>query len=128
MSIMGPVWAPNFLLDTTRMRLQDPSNTLMLRWYLQPQTLPKAWILSVWSGCIAYFKHPAAPQRASIMSIMGPVWAPNFLLYTTQYEASRPLQEASRPLQHSNVEVVFTATNTAKSMYFERFVGLYSAF
>ena len=32
MSIMGPVWAPNFLLDTTHMRLQDPSKTLsMLR-------------------------------------------------------------------------------------------------
>ena len=33
MSIMGPVWAPNFLVDTTHMRLQDPSTTLgMLRW------------------------------------------------------------------------------------------------
>ena len=31
--IMGPVWAPNLLLDTTHMRLQDPSKTLdMLRW------------------------------------------------------------------------------------------------
>ena len=33
MSIMGPVWAPDFLLDTTYMRLQDHSKTLiMLRW------------------------------------------------------------------------------------------------
>ena len=33
MSIMGPVRAPNFLLDTTYMRLQDHSKTLiMLRW------------------------------------------------------------------------------------------------
>ena len=29
---MGPVWAPNFLLDTIVMRLQDPSKALgMLR-------------------------------------------------------------------------------------------------
>ena len=28
MSIMGPVWAPNFPSDTTHMRLQDPSKTL----------------------------------------------------------------------------------------------------
>ena len=27
MSIMRPVWAPNFPLDTTHMRLQDPSRT-----------------------------------------------------------------------------------------------------
>ena len=33
MSIMGPVWAPNVPLDTTHMRLQDPSKTLdLLRW------------------------------------------------------------------------------------------------
>ena len=33
MSIMGPVWAPNCPLDTTHMRLYDPSKTLgMLRW------------------------------------------------------------------------------------------------
>ena len=33
MSIMGPVWAPNFLVDTTYMRLQDHSKTLiMLMW------------------------------------------------------------------------------------------------
>ena len=33
MSITGPVWAPNFPLDTTHMSLQDPSTTLgMLRW------------------------------------------------------------------------------------------------
>ena len=31
--MMEPVWAPNFPLDTTHMRLQDPSKTLdMLRW------------------------------------------------------------------------------------------------
>ena len=33
MSIIGPVWAPNFPLDTKHIRLQDPSKTLdMLRW------------------------------------------------------------------------------------------------
>ena len=33
MSVMGPVWVPKFLLDTTHMRPQDPSKTLdMLRW------------------------------------------------------------------------------------------------
>ena len=31
-SIMGPVWAPNFLLDTTHMRFQHSSKTVgMLR-------------------------------------------------------------------------------------------------
>ena len=53
MSIMGPVWAPNFLLDTIHMRLQDPSKTLsMLRnegpivlMMLAQTNIPKTWIV-----------------------------------------------------------------------------------
>ena len=35
MSIMGLVWAPNFLLDTTHMRLQNPSKSLGILRYLE---------------------------------------------------------------------------------------------
>ena len=53
MSIMGPVWGPNFLLDTIHMRLQDPSKTLsMLRnegpivlMMLAQTNIPKTWIV-----------------------------------------------------------------------------------
>ena len=34
-SIMGLVWAPNFLLDTTHMRLQNPSKSLGILRYLE---------------------------------------------------------------------------------------------
>ena len=65
---------------------------LMLRshQYLQPQTLPTACIFSVLLRFIVHLKRPVAPPGANIMSIMGPVWAPTFLLDTTHMRLQDP--------------------------------------
>ena len=86
----GQKWGPNCADDVPVRGARAPrtgtSPTIAFHWYLQPQTLPTACILSVLLGFISHL--PCSPPRASIMSIMGPVWAPNF----HTYEASRPLQ------------------------------------
>ena len=44
-----------------RLTMFEP--TIEFHWYLQPQTLPTACILSVLLGFIAHFRRPAAPQE-----------------------------------------------------------------
>ena len=57
---------------------------MAFHWYLQPETL--ACILSVLLGILSALQ----PARASIMSIMGPVWVPKILLDTTHMRLQDP--------------------------------------
>ena len=45
----------------------------------------------------------------------------------TQEKPSKMTLDTDHVLAHNCISLVFTATNTAHSVYFERFVGVYSA-
>ena len=66
-------------------------------WYLQPQTQPTTRIWSVLLRLMALLR-AQQPARASIMSIMGPIWATNFLLDTTHMRFQQP-SKTSRMLK-----------------------------
>ena len=66
-------------------------------WYLQPQTQPTTRIWSVFLRLMALLR-AQQPARASIMSIMGPIWATNFLLDTTHMRFQQP-SKTSRMLK-----------------------------